>query len=211
MRVRPHPDDPGILIIDGKEYARANKRVRAFRTDHPIQSGWEIRTTLLQHDEQVVHWRAEIVNPEGRTIANGDKLVRNTKSALEACQTGAIARALFFAGYADGEVASAEDMVEFLQSSPEPNDQHLHRQSFRQPAAGKPTGIESEWQTLPPSEVEKFFAVAGDLGLLADNHRQICARLKRPAPWEMDSEQRDKYAAWLTSPKGGAAIQAVLG
>ena len=65
------------------------------------------------------------MHPEGYVLASGDKRIANGMHKLESCQTGAVGRALAFAGYASAEsagaeVASADDMLEYLQNEERP-------------------------------------------------------------------------------------------
>lgn len=193
-RVRPHPDKDGFLIIGDKEYATVAKRLEAFRKDHPIASGWSIQTELLECDDYI-HWKCEIIHPEGHTVANGNKRIRNGQHKLEACQTGAVGRALGFAGYACGEVASAEDMLEFYQE-----DEKLTAASFKPAAA--PNYLDAVWDEHTTAEAEAFFARTEGLHMTVKEHEMLTASLGKPAPWHMNAATRMRYADWLHSDAG---------
>lgn len=94
------PEDH-LTDIKGKDYLEVKWRLVWFRQDHPLESGWGIRTVgEIVTDDRAVY-RAQIVSPEGAIIAEGTKSETPTGFAdyIEKAETGAIGRALAICGY----------------------------------------------------------------------------------------------------------------
>ena len=189
--VKPHPTKEGYLLIRGNEYAQVQVRVKAFRKAYPIETGWAIVSELLEDSERCIWWRATIVNPEGVIVANGDKRTIAGKDKLEVCQTGAIGRALYFAGFGDGQIASAEDMVEFLDSENQPPDLGPPAEYF-----------DAVWDQHTTAEVEAFNESTKDYGMTMREHLALTSKLGKQPPWEMTPANRMKYAKWLGTKRG---------
>lgn len=109
----------GVIVTeDGREYQTVAARVAEFREKHPIDSGWGIRTTVLECTAEQVLCTASIVDPENRVVASGsaqevwDKGQFNATSALEIAETSAVGRALAFAGFIGVElqISSADEI-----------------------------------------------------------------------------------------------------
>lgn len=106
-----------------KVYQPVAERVRNFRKDHPITSGWAIVTKMVSAlpDEKVL-FVAKILDSSGKVVASGyAEEIRgsneiNETSAVENCETSAIGRALAAAGYGDGEYASADELNAAIQA-----------------------------------------------------------------------------------------------
>lgn len=107
-------DKAGIINIHGKEYQTVAYRVSNFRAGYPE---WTLKTTILFRDEKCVVMQAEIMDKEGRLIANGhaeefrSSSSINKTSALENAETSAIGRALAALGIGGTEFASADELV----------------------------------------------------------------------------------------------------
>lgn len=103
----------GIINIRGREYQTVALRVQNFRELHPEHS---LITALVERTADCVVMRAEIVTPDGRTIATGHAEEYramsqiNKTSALENAETSAIGRALAAFGFAGTEFASANEV-----------------------------------------------------------------------------------------------------
>lgn len=105
-----------------KVYEQVHERLKKFRQDCPVSQGWAIITEVLTSDNQRVSVIAKILNPEGKVVATGhaeelrnDSEV-NRSSATENGETSAVGRALFMAGYGNGEICSAEELAAALRS-----------------------------------------------------------------------------------------------
>ena len=107
----------GVIDIHGTPYHTVAKRVADFRASS--DTDWTIKTTIVDHvPDTYCVVTAEILDPEGRTIATGhayenaNALGYMGASMLEVCETSAVGRALAFAGFAgtQSEIASADEM-----------------------------------------------------------------------------------------------------
>ena len=106
----------GIVKIGAREYKTVALRVQEFREAFPLESGWSLRSKIVQLDDDKVVIRAVVANPDGRIIGTGyaeeyrkaSKI--NATSALENCETSALGRALASCGYGGSEYASANEV-----------------------------------------------------------------------------------------------------
>lgn len=103
-----------------KHYETVAERVRKFRDKFPVDSGWRIVPEISFPKEDTVLCKTAIVNPDGIVVAIGTaEEVRsagfvNKTSAVENCETSAIGRALFSAGFGGGEFCSADELYAAL-------------------------------------------------------------------------------------------------
>ena len=100
--------------IKGKDYAEVNQRIKAFRMVYPNGA---IITDMIQNENGVCIFRADIRNEEGDLISTGTAYEKenstfiNKTSYIENCETSAVGRALGMAGFGiDTSVASAEEV-----------------------------------------------------------------------------------------------------
>lgn len=109
-------------------YLPAAARVMWFRTEYPIESGWQLTTEPLLY-EPVFIVKALVMNPEGVTIATAHAMCApvpgKTYSSreLEKAETSAISRALAHAGYGTLfalEPDDAGDEAGFIADAPQP-------------------------------------------------------------------------------------------
>ena len=104
--------------IHGKEYYTVAERVRAIHQDNP-DGGVSIVTETVHHDigEMIVMQTTISTKTDGPFTGeamevNSDLPEKMQKAYLMICETSAIVRALFAAGYGgDGEYASADEMA----------------------------------------------------------------------------------------------------
>ena len=111
----------GIINLKGRQYYTVARRVADFRAACPIGEGWALLTEIISADAERVVVSARVVDPVGRTVAQGHAEERrsnrgvNSTSALENCETSAIGRALAAAGLSgSGEYASADEVTAAL-------------------------------------------------------------------------------------------------
>jgi len=90
-----------LTNIKGKQYLEVKWRLVWFREDHPLDSGWGIRTIPEELTDSRAVYRAQVVSPEGAVIAEGTKSETPGGFAdyIEKAETGAIGRALAICGY----------------------------------------------------------------------------------------------------------------
>ena len=105
------------IDLKGNSYAKVADRLKEFRQDCP--NGKIETTPSIQEDGQVL-FKAYILKDKADEFsaeATGHALGGNTNpKAFEKLETIAVGRALAMLGYAsDGEIASGEEMEEFLQ------------------------------------------------------------------------------------------------
>lgn len=106
-----------VTLENGKSYQTVAERLQAFRATHPAKDGWGIVTTVEFPTLETVRVRAEIFDPDKRLIATGHSEERrsdssiNMTSAVENAETSAIGRALFAAGFGNGEFCSADELM----------------------------------------------------------------------------------------------------
>jgi hypothetical protein len=122
-------EDHLIKMKGGKLYCPVYVRIALFREKCPIHEGWGIVTECVDKDEQSALFQAAIIDPNGRVIATGFK--REHKAHFpdfeEKAGTGAVGRALLFAGfgtqYALDELDEGERIVDAPIPAPERREQ----------------------------------------------------------------------------------------
>lgn len=111
-------EDHLIKMKGGKLYCPVYVRIALFREKCPTHEGWGIVTECVDKDEQSAMFQAAIIDPQGRVVATGFK--REHKAHFpdfeEKAGTGAVGRALLFAGfgtqYALDELDEGERIVD---------------------------------------------------------------------------------------------------
>ena len=129
-------------IGGGADYAKVSERLKAFRSENPRAS---IVTIPIPQEGGMMMFKAHIVkdkSDEFSADATGHAL--QTKTGLkdfEKLETIAVGRALALLGYAsDGEIASSDEMEEFLDDTSTPNVTYVGKS-----AIGSATSA-SAWQ-----------------------------------------------------------------
>lgn len=119
MRIEDHL----VKMKGGKLYAPVYVRIALFREDHPVADGWGITAEVLSTDETSCLARAEIVDPNGRTVATGHKREHRAHfpDFEEKALTGAVGRALLFAGYGTQYALDELDEGERIVDAPIPS------------------------------------------------------------------------------------------
>lgn len=108
------------IDLKGKAYAQVKDRLKEFRNDNPfglIETTPEITETSLIFKARILKDKS---NPSsGEAIGHSFKELKKAGEAekvFEKQETIAVGRALAFLGYAaDGEIASGEEMEEFVE------------------------------------------------------------------------------------------------
>lgn len=113
------------LRIGKKDYVTVNERIKAFRT-HQEWMGWTLKTILHNLTDQSCTMEAQILDKEGRLIANGfaseDKAKSNINatSYVENCETSAWGRALGNLGIGiDEAICSAQELLNKMNAEKE--------------------------------------------------------------------------------------------
>jgi hypothetical protein len=140
----------GVVTIHGREYKTVALRVSEFRKLYPINEGWAVLTEMQFENKDAVLMKAEIVDPQGRTVAVGySEELRgssqiNRTSALENCETSAIGRALAAAGFGGSEYASANEVQNAIQQQSSPPAREKSQDSNETPSPSRPLSIDLE-------------------------------------------------------------------
>jgi len=105
------------MKVSGGEYAKVPDRIKLFRSENP---NGLIETTPLLQDDGTIMFTARVLKDKAKpesAEATGHALGnKKDVKAFEKLETVAVGRALAMLGYlASGEVASDEEMNEFLQ------------------------------------------------------------------------------------------------
>ena len=145
-----------------KIYETVAERVQKFRDACPVSEGWGLTTQINFPDGNLVLAIAQMVNPNGSTVATGTaEEVRNASyinktSAVENAETSAIGRCLFAAGFGGGEFCSADELLTALKRQEQLKGEELKAiesgsagdtpksdapKPNSQPSASKPTEI----------------------------------------------------------------------
>ena len=107
------------INIKGKKYVTVNERLKAFRTQKEF-AGWTLKTIAHELTNDVAVMEAQIIDKEGRIVANGfAREVRtqagsmvNATSYVENCETSAWGRALGNLGIGiDEAICSAQELL----------------------------------------------------------------------------------------------------
>lgn len=118
MRIEDHL----VKMKGGKLYAPVYVRIALFREDHPVADGWGITAEIISTDEISCLSRACITDPDGRVVATGHKREHRAHfpDFEEKALTGAVGRALLFAGYGTQYALDELDEGERIVDAPIP-------------------------------------------------------------------------------------------
>lgn len=112
------------ISLQGQDYAKVSERIRLFREDCP-QGSIQTEPTFTE-DGQILFKTIVIKDLSNPSSANatGHAIGKNTgQKALEKIESISVGRALAMLGYlASGEIASGEEMEEFLEYQKEKKD-----------------------------------------------------------------------------------------
>lgn len=109
-----------MKVGGGGEYAKVNARMLEFRAANPKGKIDTTPTYVTLGETTYIQFKAVIIkdkSDESSAEASGHARLPddNKQKTFEKCETIAVGRALAFLGYgADGEIASSEEMEEFL-------------------------------------------------------------------------------------------------
>ena len=172
--------DNGIIKLHGREYKTVALRVHEFRIKHPIEEGWGLASKIIQCDDQVIIFRAAIVDPQGREVAIGYAEERrtnrgiNSTSALEVCETSALGRALAAAGYGGSEYASADELASAIGQQRDQAPQPRHHPSWTQ-------------------DHKAFLASLKEKGLIYEDVASYCEKMDWGHPSSWTAKEREEW------------------
>lgn len=197
----------GTINFRGREYKTVALRVQEFRAAFPIADGWSIRTSPVTVSDDVVVFRAAVVDPSEREVAVGYAEERRSKrgvnatSAVENCETSAIGRALAAAGFAGTEYASADELARAV-SSEARGDVSVRVQELREDET------EKRARQLAARELvqlaKDFTKTLHDYGLTVDQVRDYCSAQGFDDPTTIEETRRGAFVRWLTGSSEGA-------
>ena len=142
------------INLKGKDYAQVKDRLNEFRTANP---NGLIETTPLPQPDGSLMFKARIVKDKGDTspaeatghsFSKADKV--SAEKGFEKLETIAVGRALALLGYAsDGEIASSEEMQEFLAEKEKRQKSLLIDWTERLEAVKTLDGLKKVWTDMP--------------------------------------------------------------
>ena len=167
------------INIKGKKYVTVNERLKAFRTQKEF-AGWTLKTIAHALTDDVAVMEAQIIDKDGRLIANGfAREVRtqagsmvNATSYVENCETSAWGRALGNLGIGiDEAICSAQELLVAIgmdkskQAEPAPAAPVVNKGGAIYPAKeeapktqknGKQTDLEKLYDSLSDREFTEY-------------------------------------------------------
>ena len=107
------------IDLKGKAYAQVKDRLKEFRADNPnglIETTPTISDTSIIFKARILKDKSNPASAEATGHSFAKVTEKNVEKQFEKQETIAVGRALVFLGYgSDGEIASSEEMEEFLQ------------------------------------------------------------------------------------------------
>lgn len=106
------------IDLKGKAYAQVKDRLKEFRTDCPnglIETTPTVTDTHIIFKARILKDKADPASAEATGHSMGLVIEKNKEKQFEKQESIAVGRALALLGYAaDGDIASSEEMEEFL-------------------------------------------------------------------------------------------------
>jgi len=139
------------IDLKGKEYAQVKDRLNKFRVDNP---NGLIETTPTFQPDGTILFKARILknkSDETSAEATGHSLGANKgEKSFEKLETIAVGRALGLLGYAsDGEIASSDEMEEFLTYQTERREQMILDMTAKLNETKNLDELKTVWASLP--------------------------------------------------------------
>ncbi len=166
------------IDLQGKDYAQVKDRIREFRGDCP--KGLIETKPTIQPDGSIL-FKARIVkdkSDEASAEATGHAMGDNKGAkAFEKLETIAVGRALALLGYgADGEIASAEEMEDFLEYQKEKKDDMLEASKEKLGKVKNLDELKSVWADLPVDAKEALEGTKDELKKKYDKPKKVLAK-----------------------------------
>lgn len=152
------------ISLKGKAYAQVKDRLAEFRTENPnglVETSPQVTDTHIIFKARVLKDKSDPNSAEATGHSMGE-LVSDSKKekVFEKQETIAVGRALALLGYGtDGEIASSEEMEEFLKHKKEKHDKLVASSKKKLEDAKTPEKMRAVWSLLPlgvKKELEEF-------------------------------------------------------
>ncbi len=152
------------MELKGKQYAQVKDRLQEFRQENPQAS---IKTTYTIEENQVA-FTAFILKDKAdpnSADATGHSYGENKgDKSFEKLETIAVGRALAFLGYAtDGEIASSDEMEEFLEHKEEKKKEAILEATKQLKGTKTLASLKKVWSALPIEIKEALGDLKDDL------------------------------------------------
>ena len=191
-----------MMKLKGKDYLMVMWRLVWFREVHPADTGWAIRTQAEEVTPQGARYRAQIVDPEGRIVAEGTKTetLKGFPDFVEKAETGSIGRALALCGFGTqftgGELDEGERIVDSPVAQPD------EWSEGQQPMAASHEVLDLD--AASKGSAPLFKAVLADLGCdTNDKVRAVLRKMGYPEPEEGGVELAKFIGQMATLEKRG--------
>lgn len=140
------------MDLRGNEYAQVKERLKTFRSDCPnalIETTPTISETHIIFKARILKDKSDPSSAEATGHSYGE-VSKNKEKVFEKQETIAVGRALALLGYAgDGEIASSEEMEEFLEYQEEQKREALESYRERLESVTSLEELKSVWATIP--------------------------------------------------------------
>lgn len=140
------------MKLQGNEYAKVADRVVQFRTENAnglIETTPTITDDAIMFKARIVKDKSDPASSEATGHSYGAK--KGTQKEFEKLETIAVGRALAMLGYAsDGEIASAEEMVEFEEYKKEQHETLVFEWGDKINSCSTLDELKQVWAEMPP-------------------------------------------------------------
>lgn len=177
-------NNSGIVEIHGKQYETVALRVKKFREQFP---GHALQTKIVRLDQDEVVMEAQVMNADGRIVANGhaqefrESSQINRTSYVENCETSALGRALATFGLGGTEFASADEVAHAITGKAAPS------------GASGAAHCKDTFEAMSEDEQKFLQTIAADVIALLDEGRDVEAHSHLEAQ-KLDNDE--KTAIW---------------
>lgn len=124
MPVKIEKENKKTGEVSEKMYETVPERIHRLRAALSVTDGWGLNTEMT-YDGDIVRCKASLINPAGKIVATGhaeedrNSGYINKTSAVENCETSALGRCVFAAGFGGGEFCSVEELANAIRRQEE--------------------------------------------------------------------------------------------
>ena len=130
------------------------ERVLRVRQAHPLNSGWCITSDVTALPElALLVFRVGIKNPEDVTVAQG-VVVQSARISVNA-ESLALGRALFYAGFGQGDVMTSDELMVQAEPTPETDSALIPKLKQELESRLKARGLRTNVHMLQPGTLER--------------------------------------------------------